>query len=186
MLVRLFSVARLGVGGRAARASATLLGRTSDQTIYVLKVSLWCMDDRRTHALRIAVRVGEFRLDGDRVDAVAVHALPDATGDIHVLDTRLDEDMHRGNDGRLGQLPDVQLVNRDHTWHRLHRVPNAVQGDVGWNRLHEDIRGGFDFMSVDHYESSRRNNSPRGTAEEKMMQVMKSETAGSKYRVHPP
>ena len=78
------------------------------------------------------------------MDAVAVHLFPDSAGNFHIIDTRLNKDVYRGNNGRFGELPDVELVYRSDTWDSLNRVSHSVERYVRWDGLHEDVRSGFD------------------------------------------
>lgn len=78
------------------------------------------------------------------MDAMSVHRLPDTVRDHHVVRPLRNEYMHARDDGRLGELPHVKLVDRYHTVDFLDGLADILEGDMRWHALQEDVRGGLD------------------------------------------
>lgn len=85
-----------------------------------------------------------LRLDSDTVNTMSVQDMPDPIGDNHVIHARLDQHVHTGHNGRFGELPDVQLVDRHNAIDVVQRLADIVKRHVRRDGLHEDVRGGFD------------------------------------------
>lgn len=87
----------------------------------------------------------ELGLDGGAVDAVAVETLADAPGQLHVLfaaelgDGKGHLDVHGGDDLRVRQLPDVDVVAAEHAGEALDVLADVVDVDVVGRGLQQDL-----------------------------------------------
>jgi hypothetical protein len=89
------------------------------------------------------------------VDPVPVHRLPDPVGDHHVVRSLCNEDMDARDNGRLGELPYVELVDRDYTVDFLDRLADVLEGDMRRHTLQQDVRGGLDWEMSAEEQSLR-------------------------------
>lgn len=89
----------------------------------------------------------ELRLDGGAVDAEAVETLPGPTSQLHVLLTTMrvdgerDLDMHAGDELRVGELPDVNVMAGNNTGECLDILTNLGNADVLRGSLEQDSCG---------------------------------------------
>jgi len=88
--------------------------------------------------------VPKLRLDSPVVDVVFVKHPPNIPHDAHKVVLFAEQDMDTGDVLRLGQLPDVQLVDRDNTIDGRDVLPYVLEVDGLRNALQEDEGSGLD------------------------------------------
>lgn len=90
----------------------------------------------------------ELRLNGCAVNTEAVEAFACSSGQFHVLlptvgvDMEGDLEMHAGDDLRVGELPDVDVVAADDAGEGLDVLTDLGDADVLRGGLQEDLGGG--------------------------------------------
>jgi hypothetical protein len=92
----------------------------------------------------IFAEVFKFRLDGSVVYVVLVKHSPDIPHNPHKVVFFAEQDMNTSDMLRLGQLPDVQLVDRDDAINGRDVLPDILKVDGLRNALQENERSGFD------------------------------------------
>ena len=97
--------------------------------------------------------VSKLRLDGSVVDVVLVEHSPDISHDTHEIVLLAEQDMNTGDVLRLGQLPDVQLMDRDNAIDGRDVLPYVLEVDGLWDTLQED-----EGSRLDERESRREDN----------------------------
>lgn len=87
----------------------------------------------------------ELGLDRGAVDSIVVQAGPDLPGELHVLVTagrrngEVHLDVQRGNQARVVELPDVNVVAADYALQVLDIFPYLLEIDVLGRRLEKDL-----------------------------------------------
>jgi len=88
--------------------------------------------------------VSKLRLDGPVVNVVLVEHSPDIPHNPHKIVLFAEQDMNTGDVLRLGQLPDVQLMDRDDAIDGRDVLPHFLEVDGLWDTLQEDEGSGLD------------------------------------------
>jgi len=109
-------------------------GRASDQAVHRWAAVL---------ALSFA-KVSKLRLDGPIVNVVLMEHSPDIPYDPHKIVLVAEQDMNTGDMLRLGQLPNVQLMDRDDAIDGRDVLPYVVEVDGLRDTLQEDEGSGLD------------------------------------------
>lgn len=87
----------------------------------------------------------ELGLDRSAVDSIFVQTLPDLPGELHPLVTagrgnwEVHLDVQRGNEARVVELPDVDVVATDYTLQVLDIFPYLLEVDVLGRCLEQDL-----------------------------------------------
>ncbi len=80
----------------------------------------------------------EFRLNGGRMNSKLVEDGFDITADSAKVSVDIHRDVNAGDDHSIHQIPDVQIVNTQHSFHSVYLCLDLGETDILWRALKQN------------------------------------------------